>query len=171
MKHLPAIPVGSKMFVDTNIFVFYYTKHKYLLPVSRDFLKRASIGEIQGFTSVLVVAELTHRILVTEAKEKLNISSQNAVAYLATHPDFVRQLKQHLDLASDLRRMGMDILPLTHQELHGSKVIRSKFGLMTNDSLIVATMQKHKLVDLATNDSGFVRVSGIRVWKPETLGT
>jgi predicted nucleic acid-binding protein len=39
--------------------------------------------------------------------------------------------------------------------LHQSKQFRTDYGLMTNDSLIVAVMQDHKLVHLATNDRDF----------------
>lgn len=167
MKHLSTVPSGSKVFVDTNIFVFYYLDQGYLTHACYDFLKRTAIGEIQGFTSSLVVAELTHRVIVSEAAEQLGLESKKIVPYLQTHPDVVCRLKQHLNIASDLRQMGINILSLTYQKLHRSKAIRSTFGLMTNDSLIVATMQQHKLVDIATNDTGFARVSRIRVWKPE----
>jgi predicted nucleic acid-binding protein len=35
------------------------------------------------------------------------------------------------------------------------QTIPHDYGLMTNDSLIVAVMQDHKLVHLATNDRDF----------------
>lgn len=122
---------------------------------------------MSGFTSPLVAAEVTHRVLVAEAVVLLKLSSRETIEYLQKHPDVVRQLRRHLTIASDMRRMGMNILPLTYKELHHSKTIRTKFGLMTNDSLIVAVMQQHKLTDLATNDTGFTQVSGIQIWRPE----
>jgi predicted nucleic acid-binding protein len=39
-------------------------------------------------------------------------------------------------------------------------------GLLTNDALIVAVMQRHGITHLATNDDDFDRVPGITVWKP-----
>lgn len=39
-------------------------------------------------------------------------------------------------------------------------------GLLTNDSLIVALLQRHGITHLATNDDDFDRVPGITVWKP-----
>ena len=40
------------------------------------------------------------------------------------------------------------------------------YGLLTGDSIILAVMERYKLIDLATNDPDFERVPGIRVWMP-----
>jgi predicted nucleic acid-binding protein len=167
VKPLSALPAGTHVFVDTNIFVFYYTYQGELQQASREFLKRTASDVLHGFTSALVAAEVIHRVLVAEAAEQLALSSRETIEYLQKHPQLVKQLTRHLAVPSDMRRMGMDILPLTHQELHRSKAIRSTSGLLTNDSLMVATMQRHKIADLATNDTGFARVAGRRVWRPE----
>jgi predicted nucleic acid-binding protein len=53
------------------------------------------------------------------------------------------------------------------KDLHTSKAVRRDYGLLVNDSLIVAVMRNHKLRHLATHDSGFLRVSGMQVWMPE----
>ena len=79
----------------------------------------------------------------------------------------VRALSRHLQVASDIGRANIDILPLTVKDLHASKTPRREYGLLTNDSLIVAVMRNHKLRHLATYDSGFLRVSGMQVWMPE----
>ena len=38
--------------------------------------------------------------------------------------------------------------------------------MLTNDSIILAVMRRHKLVHMVTNDDDFKRVSGIKVWMP-----
>lgn len=150
----------------TNIFVTYYVTQGNLLKSCSDFFKRTAVNDVYGYTSVLVAAETIHRVLVAEAAKQLHLASRDTIAYLQKHPDVVKQLKQNLTIASDMRQMGINILHLTHNDLHRSKAVRSAFGLLTNDSLIVATMEKNNLVDIATNDAGFLGVVGLRVWRP-----
>jgi predicted nucleic acid-binding protein len=51
-------------------------------------------------------------------------------------------------------------------ELHSSKRYRRDYGFMTNDSLVLAVMKRHKVIHLATNDQDFERVPDIKVWTP-----
>ncbi len=104
--------------------------------------------------------------MVAEAAQQLALSSAKTVEHLQKHPEVVRRLTRHLTVASDVRRLGIDILSVTYRELHASKRIRPSFGLLTNDSLIVAVMGRHKLPHLATHDTAFQRVTGLEVWTP-----
>jgi len=51
--------------------------------------------------------------------------------------------------------------------LHNSRQYRDEYGLMTNDSIIVAVMKREEIQHLATNDADFERVPGIVVRSPE----
>lgn len=66
----------------------------------------------------------------------------------------------------DLRQARVDILPLTERDLHTRRVFCEQHGLMVNDSLIVAVMQRERLDLLATNDPDFARVPGLAVRVP-----
>jgi predicted nucleic acid-binding protein len=166
MNRLAQMPAGTRVFVDTNIFILYYGDAEPFRQACRDFFVRTARQELRGFTSVPVAAETIHRVMVAEGAERLSLSSQATVEHLQKHPAFVRQLTRHLQVASDIRRLGLDILPVTYKDLHGSKGVRSTFGLLTNDSLIVAVMRAHKLRHLASHDAAFERVTGIEVWRP-----
>lgn len=133
-----------------------------------EFLTRTASGELKGFTSTLVISETIHKVMVSEAAKLLRLSSSaRTIEYLQKHPKTVQQLKRHLQVASDVYRgLGIKSLPVTYKELHTSKNIRSNWGLMTNDSLIVAVMQMNKLQNLATHDAGFARVPSIQVFRP-----
>jgi predicted nucleic acid-binding protein len=50
--------------------------------------------------------------------------------------------------------------------LNEAATISLQHGLLTNDAIIVASMQRHGLTNLATNDDDFDRVPGLTVWKP-----
>ena len=166
MNSLRSMPSGTRVFVDTNIFVLAQNDRGAIGQTCRDFFTRIGRQDIQGFTSTAVAAETIHREMVLEAREQLSLSSQAIVEYLQMHPELVQQLRRHLTVPSYIRRLGVDILPVMVKDLHTSKSVRSNFGLMTNDSLIVAVMRTHKLRHLATHDAGFAQVTGIQVWRP-----
>src|SRR6266487_3616975 len=167
MRNLSDLPHNTPVFVDTNIFVLAGGEGR-LAQQCRDFLNRVRQREMAGFTATFVAAEVTHRVMVKEARQHLGLSSAETVEYLQRHPDMVRTLSRHLRVAGDIGKANIDILPLTVKDLHASKVVRREYGLLTNDSLIGAVMRNHKLRHLATYDSGFLHVSGIQVWMPET---
>jgi predicted nucleic acid-binding protein len=101
MKKLSAIPHGTRVFVDTNILVLAGTAGR-VAQQCRDFLNLLRERQVAGFTATLVVAEVTHRVMVQEAREQLGLSSVETVEYLQRHPDMVRNLGRHLRVASDM---------------------------------------------------------------------
>jgi predicted nucleic acid-binding protein len=164
--NLVELPRGNEVFIDASILSLYFTKQKSLGAVCRAFLDRCASRELRACTSVITAAETIHRVIVAEAIRRYELPPRKAVTYLKQHPDKVKELREHLKVASEIYRLGVDILPVTHIHLHQSKHVHTNYGLMTNDSLIVAVMQDHKLVHLATNDRDFKRVRGIKVWLP-----
>ncbi len=48
--------------------------------------------------------------------------------------------------------------------------VRAETGLLTNDSIIVATMRDAGLTAIATADGDFERVEGVQVYRPTDLG-
>ena len=69
-------------------------------------------------------------------------------------------------IPSDIAQARVHILGVTYREIHNSKQFRDEHGMLTNDSVILAVMRRHKLVHLVTNDDDFKRVPGIKVWMP-----
>jgi predicted nucleic acid-binding protein len=93
--------------------------------------------------------------------------TQKTAAYLKEHPQMVRQLKRHKEVLRELGKSHINILSLTYKDLHISKKYRDNYGLLANDSLIVAVMERENITYLATNDPDFARVPGISVRQPE----
>lgn len=44
-----------------------------------------------------------------------------------------------------------------------------KYVLLSNGTIHLATMKRHKIANIATNDKDFERVEWLRVWKPREL--
>ncbi|MCK4315546.1 MAG: PIN domain-containing protein [Anaerolineae bacterium] len=170
MKDLAYVPSGTRIFMDASVLVLHLTGHPKLGPPCRDFLERCSSREIEGCTSVIAASETIHRVMVNEARTSFGFAtSAETINYLKRHPEAVKGLRQHLAVASKIYHLGVKILPVSYKHLHRSKQVRQRYGLLTNDSLIVAVMQRHRLRHLATHDRDFDRVPTLHVWGPIPL--
>ena len=65
--------------------------------------------------------------------------------------------------------MNITILALTSEIVQTSAEVRTSEGLLTNDSLVVASMRTQGLSKLATANGDFDHVSEIEVYKPTDL--
>jgi predicted nucleic acid-binding protein len=92
--------------------------------------------------------------------------SGKAVTLLKQQPQLVTQLARYRSVLPNLRQARVDILPLTYRDLHASQQYREQHGLLVNDSLIVAVIQREHIQLLATNDPDFERIAGIGVQLP-----
>src|SRR5712692_8134679 len=143
MQNLANLPSGSTIFVDANLLAYFFIRKDELAQTSGTLLARGAQKEIAIVTSALVVSEVIHRVLVAEAIRQHDLAPREAVQYLKEHPAIVQTLREHLTIPSRLHnRYGINILPVTHVELHASRLIRAEYGLMTNDSLVVAVMRR-----------------------------
>jgi predicted nucleic acid-binding protein len=53
--------------------------------------------------------------------------------------------------------------------IRAAQIERQSFGLLTNDSMIVACMRQQGVTAIATSDSDFEQVSGISVFRPDDI--
>jgi len=163
---LKKLPKDITVFVDANIFVYALRETDDLKQECTAFFEQVLHGRFKAVTSVNVATEVIHRFMMQEAAEKLEFYGGKLVQHLKENPEFVKSLTRHRQIASAIYKLGVSIEPITYVEVHGSRVIRTNYGLMANDSLIIAFMQKHKISHLATNDGDFKRIPDIKVWLP-----
>jgi len=71
-------PDGSEVFVDANIFIYHFSGPTEYTDSCTQFLQRIEDGELLGLTSMLVVAETLHRLMIIEATSKLQIEPRLA---------------------------------------------------------------------------------------------
>ena len=161
------IPDGATVMADANVLVYALTPQAHLHAPCRDLLERGARGTLAVVTSVSAAADVLHRAMVLEVLAHGQVQrAAEAVALLKQHPDRVRQLRRYRSILHDLRQARVDILPLTYRDLHASRQYREQHGLMVNDSLVVAVMQRERIRYLATNDADFERIPDIGVWMP-----
>lgn len=163
---LDAVPAGAEIFVDAPIFIYHFTGAS---EGCRDFLRRCESGEIRGTTSVVTLAEVTHRLMTIEAVHRGLVPPGNVVGKLRRRPEIVRGLHVYRQQAERIPLMGVRIVPLDLQTLLLAGEVRADTGLLTNDSLVAATMRGLELTHLASADADFERVEGIELHRPEDL--
>ncbi len=160
------IPTGTRLFLDANVQVYHFLKVEPLGQICHTLFQRIGKREIEAFTSADVAAHVIHRVMVAEAIAKFSLPPNKAISYLKTHPQAIQELQQYKVIPREFSLARIHILDLTYREIHNSKQFRDKYGLLTNDSLILAMMTQYKLTHLATNDNDFKRVSEIKIWMP-----
>ena len=161
-KPAPEKPV----FIDANIFLSIIFDDPENSGPSVSLLEQVHDGIIQGATSVLVLNEVLHRLLIAEAVQNSSLTPESAVLYLKTHPAFVMNALRARGLLDDIRSIrNLQILGISEQTFVRSLGVMHESGLLSNDALHVASMDEHSIDTIATYDRDFGRVSRVTVFR------
>jgi predicted nucleic acid-binding protein len=163
---LAEIKAGSEIFVDSNIFIYHFTG---VSDECSDFLGRCERGELIAMTSVNVIFEVLHSLMMVEAVRKKLVEPPNIVKKLSKAPQKLKRLNEYFVNTEKIQDMGIAIKPLIFETIIKSHVVRLTSGLMVNDSVIIASMKQEGVKLLATNDKAFEKVDEIVVCTPEDI--
>jgi predicted nucleic acid-binding protein len=61
---LEDLPDGARVFVDANILIYHFSG---ISVECRAFLQRCEVKQVEAFTGVHILLEVTHRLMVLEA--------------------------------------------------------------------------------------------------------
>jgi len=126
---------------------------------------------VRALTSTLVLAEVTHRLMTIEATERGLVAPGNVVVKkLRGSPDLIRQLSQYQEQVEKIPWMGIEVVPLERPTLATAGPLRSRHGLLTNDSLLAATALERGATAFASADRDFERVEGLQLYGLTDLG-
>ena len=163
---LTEIKAGSEVFVDSNIFIYHFTG---VSDECSDFLGRCEREKLIAMTSVNVILEVLHRLMMVEAVRKNLVKPPNVVKKLSMAPQKLKRLNEYSENTEKIQDMGVAIKPLIFETIIKSHVVRLASGLMVNDSVIIASMKQEGVKLLATNDKAFEKVDEIDVCTPEDI--
>jgi predicted nucleic acid-binding protein len=162
------IPNQAAVLLDANVVVYAFYPHAQFHSACADLLERGARRELLLHLTVNTAAEVIHRVMLLELIAQGTVQhGLDAVTYLKRHPQAVQQLTRHKTVLRDLGRARINILAVSYKDLHASRRYRETDGLLTNDSLMLAVMQRERITYLATNDSDFERISTIAVCLPD----
>ncbi|MBA7530502.1 hypothetical protein ES705_22710 [subsurface metagenome] len=118
-------------------------------------------------TSVLVCNEVFHRTMIAEVVEKYEIEPKSVVSHLKKNWSIITELRKPWVVMLNIRQIAtLELLEVNEADFEVALSYSKKYGLLSNDAFHVATMKRHGITNIATNDPDFERVERIRVWKP-----
>lgn len=167
---LAEIPDGAAVFIDANVFIYHFSGPSPLSPACSAFLQRVEDGVLRGVTSTVVLIEVLHRLMILEAVGALRLHPREATRYLKEHPEHVKSLHAHHRAPERIHQMGVEVVSVGLEEIERSQQAKARYGLLTNDALLVTSMERGGLTALASNDPDFDRVEGITLYRPAPSG-
>jgi predicted nucleic acid-binding protein len=163
---LDALPDESSIFIDANIFIYHFTAASLSC---RRLLGRCAAGTVHGITSLPVLFEVAHRLMIIEAQQDDLVRGSNPGGKLARLPDVVRRLHRYEQWTLAIPRMGIEVEEVSQHDFVSSLAVRRATGLLTLDALIVAVMRRLRLAHLASADQAFRGVGGLSLLEPNDL--
>jgi predicted nucleic acid-binding protein len=160
------LPDGSACFIDANIVYYHFVEVQPFSNACTALLKRVASGQVVGYASAHVISEALHKIMLAEAAAKFGLNRAGLVNWLQRHQDRIGELSEFRLAAHEFAEMGISLLPMDITLFDEAAAQSAQYGLLTNDALVVALVQRHGLVNLVTNDDDFDRLSGLSIWKP-----
>jgi predicted nucleic acid-binding protein len=151
--------------VDSNVFTYALTRRS---SECRFLLDRCKAGDVFGITAAEIVSEACHRLMLIEAAETAVITRPSA-ADLRKRRTEIQRLTRYWTLTRQIFDLDISVLPLNNRRHREAQQIRSTYGLLTNDSLIVAAAHEYGIKSLASRDDDFDAVMGLTVYKPIDL--
>jgi predicted nucleic acid-binding protein len=162
---LSAILEGSVVFVDANIFVYGFLRES---EESADLMERCRSQDLRAATTLEVVGEVCHRLMLKEARDLGIIPRMNASS-LKAKQDRIRGLRKYWELTNLIFEWNFAILPSNEVRHHRAHEVRTEYGLLTNDSLVVAACFEHGIGLIATHDADFERIPRLAVFRPTDI--
>lgn len=153
------------MLVDANIFIYAFLGRS---GQCLHLLERCRSEEVFGITTVEVVSEVCHRLMLVEAVDAGLIRKPSAVDLKGKRPG-IQRLTRYWALTSQILNLNFVVVPLDDRRLRRGQQVRTNYGLLTNDSLIVAAAQEHGINYSASRDEDFDRIPELVVCKPSDI--
>ncbi len=161
------VVVSSSVFIDANIFIYYVTEHPQFVDSCEKLIEKMDKGEVSGMSSLFVLNEVLHKMMMLEVCKKYNKDMGQAIQYLRKKPEAISTLHRTRKNIQEITAIrGLRIVEVSSQLLESAVEISWKYGLLTTDAFHVATMKKYGITDIATFDNDFRRVEFITVMTP-----
>ena len=165
VEPLANLPDRSFVLIDANILIYALTAQS---AECRHLIERCLEEELTGVALFETVNEVTHRFMIAEALSKGLIKAGGAKA-LRTRFQQIPTLTDYWANTERLLALNLLFIPVNAAIIRNAQPVRQETGLLTNDSMLVASMREYGLSFLASNDADFQRVRDITVFKPTDL--
>lgn len=162
---MDALPRNSRVLVDANIILYAIQHHS---TQCRELLKASDSGAIQGYITTIILAEVSHRRMMQEARSR-GVSGSNLAKTLANKPQIVRGLSVYKQDMRDLLGGGLTLESVQPEDFYVALEAQSQYGLLTNDSLNYAVAKRLGISHIASADGNFNLVPDMTIHRPNDL--
>lgn len=162
---LTSLPPATPVYLDANVFVYGLNGQS---AVCGRLLRKCSNEQQLGITLLETINEATHKFMVSEAFAKGLVAKPTAQA-LRARSHVIPSLREYWRLTERILRMDILFLSVSEALARQAQVERQAYGLLTNDSLIVAAMRHYGIRQIASNDEDFGSISGITLFRADDI--
>lgn len=165
--NLDDVPAGSLCVVDTNVLLY---AEQGVSAQAKRFIHRCGSGDLRAVLPQTVWQELAHKLMLAEALSRGLVSGGNPAAKLAAKPAAVRSLTLYRAKLRSLIDLGFgfeacQLTDLTERAFS----LQEKYGLLTNDAVVLAVASRLKADVLVSRDGGYRGVEEIALCVPADL--
>jgi len=133
-------------------------------------IRRCASVELIGTLPQTVWQEVTHKLMLAEALMLGKVSGSNPARQLSKKPDVVRALGLYRQKVKALLDLGLGFEPCTRDDLTKEAFKhQAHYGLLTNDSVVLAVALRLRADVLASADEAFRKISEIQIACPTDL--
>lgn len=155
------------VFVDANIFIYVATEDERYVDRCEDLLDSIEAGRVKGFTSVLVLNEVVHKLMTLEIAEEKDVAPGAVMQHIRNDSSLLGTVSEAWnDL---IRILSIDNLSVLDADLSalvvGSGIAREENILIT-DSMHLATLEMYGIDAIATTDGRMDDMETVTVWHP-----
>lgn len=157
-------------FIDANIFIYFITGKERLADRCQTLLEKTIEGEVRSFTSVLVLNEVTHKLMTLELADKLNQPPHIVMRKIREDNSVLEKIDETWkDL---IRIMKIDNLTILENDMNNlliGSTIAKENNLLITDSMHLASTDIHGIEVVATTDKRMKELEFVEVWDPSEL--
>jgi predicted nucleic acid-binding protein len=157
---------GASVFLDANVFVYHFEPHPLLGSACNQLIQSIESDQFRGVTSTHVLSEVAHRLMALEASQLPGWTAVKVVQRLRQNPAVLQGLTRFRLAIQTILQSRVEVVTIAPVLIDTAAAVGQQTGLLSNDALIVAVMREHGLVNLASNDADFDRVTGLTRYAP-----
>ena len=155
-----AIPAGSRCCIDANVLIYAEQGHS---KQAKAVLTRCAEASIVGILPFAALAEVCHRLMLIEARSSGKVTGSNPTRKLAARPELVQSLHLYQTRLDALLEIGLRIEAQSSADFARALDLQSEHGLLTTDSVFLATALRIRADYLVTTDRAFRSAQDIGV--------
>jgi predicted nucleic acid-binding protein len=164
--NLDRIPPNDIVLIDANI-ILYALRDK--SGQCRRLIRRCVERETHGVIASHILAEVSHRMMLAEARDNGWTAGANPVRRLAEQPERVKLLVRHEQAVRSLLATGIRIEPVVREDFLMMTKIQRESGLLTNDALLAACAERLHLSVIASADRRLSGIRGMSLYSPDDI--